>query len=100
MVAFMPALAFTGSLPLALLGVVAWALVSGVQDSTINSLGADIVPAARLATAHGSSRRLPRALGTTSGFLAGYLLDRSVPIGRGRGRSEGRCGRLLWTTRR
>lgn len=79
LVAAVPALAFGGSLPLVLAGVAAWGAAMGVQDSTIKALVAELVPSSTLATAYGVFAGVQGALAIAGGWLAGYLLDRSVP---------------------
>lgn len=51
--AFVPALALGGTIALVLIGVVIWGLATGVQDSTVKALVADLVPAEQLASAYG-----------------------------------------------
>jgi len=53
LVALTVGLVFTRSLVLVVVGVVAWAAATGVQDSTVKALVADLVPLRRLATAYG-----------------------------------------------
>jgi hypothetical protein len=53
LVAATVALVFRDSLGLVLLGILAWAAATGVQDSTVKALVADLVPKGRLATAYG-----------------------------------------------
>jgi len=53
LVALTVGLVFTRSLVLVVAGVVAWAAATGVQDSTVKALVADLVPPRRLATAYG-----------------------------------------------
>ncbi len=79
LVALVPALAFTLTLGLALVGVALWAAAYGIQDSTIKALVADLVPGSRLATAYGVFAAIQGLLAVVGGALAGYLLDRSIP---------------------
>lgn len=51
--AFVPGLTLGGTLWLVLVGVVVWGLATGVQDSTVKALVADLVPAERLGSAYG-----------------------------------------------
>jgi hypothetical protein len=53
LVALVPALALAGRLWVAVLGVLAWGLAFGLQDSTVKALVAEIVAAPRRATAYG-----------------------------------------------
>src|SRR3954454_20995421 len=51
-VAAVPALVFTDRAGWAVAGVLLWGLATGVQDSTVKALVADLVPSARLGTAY------------------------------------------------
>ena len=53
LVAAVPALAFSSSPLIAILGVVIWGCAMGIQDSTVKALVADLVPSTRRATAYG-----------------------------------------------
>ncbi|MCW2575368.1 MAG: putative major facilitator superfamily transporter, partial [Modestobacter sp.] len=53
LVAAVPAMAFSGSWPVALVGVCIWGAAGGVQDSTVKALVAQLVPADRRATGYG-----------------------------------------------
>ncbi|WP_026927294.1 MFS transporter [Granulicoccus phenolivorans] len=79
LVALVPALAFGPVLGVTLVGVAVWALAYGIQDSTIKALVADLVPAHTLASAYGIFAAIQGVFAIGGGFLAGYLLDRSVP---------------------
>ena len=48
-----PAYALANTLTIVVAGVLLWGAVTGVQDSTVKALVADLVPQARLATAYG-----------------------------------------------
>ena len=52
-VAAVPVLVFTDRVGVAVTGVVLWGAATGVQDSTVKALVADLVPIGRLATAYG-----------------------------------------------
>ncbi len=80
MVALVPLLAFGGTLPVVLVGVAVWAAAYGVQDSTIKALVADLVPQSSLAGAYGVFAAIQGLFAIAGGFIAGYLLDRSVPM--------------------
>lgn len=80
LVALVPALAFTSGAPLAGFGVAVWGAVAGIQDSTIKALVAELVPAARLATAYGLFAAIQGALAIVGGLVVGALLDVSVPL--------------------
>jgi MFS family permease len=79
LVTAVPALVFTGRLWVVVLGVLAWGAAVGVQDSTVKSLVADLVPAARLATAYGVFAAVQGAAAVLGGGAAGALYSRSVP---------------------
>ena len=53
-VAVVPALVFTDHVGLAVAGVLLWGAATGIQDSTVKALVADLVPGSRLATAYGA----------------------------------------------
>ena len=74
----MPALAFGGSLPLVLPGVLLWGAAVGVQDSTVKALVADLVPRDRRATAYGVFAGVQGVGALAGGFLTGALLDAST----------------------
>ena len=73
LVAVVPALVFTDRLGLVLAGVAAWGLATGVQDSTVKALVADLVPATSLATAYGVFAAAQGAAALAGGGLAGWL---------------------------
>lgn len=79
LVALVPALAFSPYLAVALAGVAVWALAYGIQDSTIKALVADLVPGDQLASAYGIFAAIQGAFAILGGWLAGWLVDRSVP---------------------
>jgi MFS family permease len=74
-VAFVPALVFTDRVGLAVTGVLLWGAATGVQDSTVKALVADLVPAARLATAYGAFAAFQAVAALVGGALAGLLYD-------------------------
>jgi MFS family permease len=78
-VALVPALAFTNSAAVAILGVLIWGAAVGVQDSTVKALVADLVPTTRRATAYGVFAAVQGAAAIAGGTLAGALYDRSLP---------------------
>jgi len=51
--AFVPSLALAGSVGLVIVGVVLWGAATGLQDSTIKALVADLIPSAQRGTAYG-----------------------------------------------
>ncbi len=65
------ALAHTWSLVLA--GVLIWGAVTGVQDSTVKALVADLVPQRRLATAYGVFAAFQGVAALAGGTMAGGL---------------------------
>jgi len=79
LVAAVPALAFSGTWPVALVGVLVWGAAGGVQDSTVKALVAQLVPAARRATGYGMFAAVQGAAAVAGGALAGALSETSVP---------------------
>ena len=80
LVAVVPALAFTNSAVVAIVGVLIWGAAVGVQDSTVKALVADLVPPNRRATAYGVFAAVQGAAAIAGGTLAGALYDRSLPV--------------------
>jgi MFS family permease len=80
LVAVVPALAFTNSAVVAIVGVLSWGAAVGVQDSTVKALVADLVPSNRRATAYGVFAAVQGAAAIAGGTLAGALYDRSLPL--------------------
>ena len=74
-VALVPALVFTDRVGLAVTGVLLWGAATGVQDSTVKALIADLVPAARLATAYGAFAAFQAVAALAGGAIAGWLYD-------------------------
>ena len=68
-----PALALGGTLPVVVAGVLIWGAVTGVQDSTVKALVADLVPQPRLATAYGVFAAFQGVAALAGGTLAGGL---------------------------
>jgi MFS family permease len=79
LVAGVPALAFGGSLALAVPGVLLWGAAVGVQDSTVKALVADLVPRDRRATAYGVFAAVQGAGALLGGIAAGALYEQSRP---------------------
>jgi MFS family permease len=79
LVAAVPALAFAGSLGLVLVGVLVWGAATGLQDSTVKALVAQLVPARRRATGYGFFAAVQGVAALAGGALAGALSARSVP---------------------
>jgi MFS family permease len=74
-VAGVPALVFTDRVGLAVAGVLLWGAATGVQDSTVKALVADLVPSGRLATAYGAFAAFQAVAALAGGVLAGWLYD-------------------------
>ena len=74
-VACVPALVFTQQVWVVVVGVLLWGAATGVQDSTIKALVADLVPASRLATAYGAFAAYQAVAALAGGLLAGWLYD-------------------------
>lgn len=74
-VAFVPVLVFSGGVGLAVAGVLLWGAATGVQDSTVKALVADLVPVPRLATAYGAFAAFQAVAALAGGGLAGWLYD-------------------------
>lgn len=79
LVAAVPPLAFTGSVVAVLVGVLLWGAATGVQDSTVKALVADLVPAATRASAYGVFAAVQGGAAVLGGVLAGSLYERSLP---------------------
>ena len=79
LVAAVPALAFSDSVPVAVLGVLIWGAATGLQDSTVKALVAQLVPAGRRATGYGMFAAVQGVAAIGGGALAGALYSRSVP---------------------
>ena len=73
LVAAVPALVFAPTLGAVLAGVVLWGLATGVQDSTVKALVADLVPHESLATAYGVFAAAQGGAALVGGVLAGAL---------------------------
>lgn len=74
-VAAVPFLVFTDRAGVAVAGVVLWGVATGVQDSTVKALVADLVPQTRLATAYGAFAAFQAVAALAGGGLAGWLYD-------------------------
>ena len=68
-----PALALADTLTVVVAGVLLWGAVTGVQDSTVKALVADLVPQRRLATAYGVFAAFQGVAALVGGTLAGGL---------------------------
>jgi MFS family permease len=78
-----PAFALANTLTVVLAGVLLWGAVTGVQDSTVKALVADLVPQPRLATAYGVFAAFQGVAALVGGTLAGglYTQHRTLLIG-------------------
>ena len=79
LVAAVPPLAFTSSLPAVLAGVLIWGAAMGLQDSTVKALVADLVPSTVRATAYGVFAAVQGAAAILGGAMAGTLYQHSLP---------------------
>jgi MFS family permease len=79
LVAVVPPLAFADSLGPVLVGVVVWGAATGLQDSTVKALVAQLVPSRRRATGYGFFAAVQGVAALAGGALAGGLSARSVP---------------------
>lgn len=75
LVAGVPALVFHADLVSVVVGLTLWGLATGVQDSTVKALVADLVPRHTLATAYGVFAAAQGAAALAGGVLAGGLYD-------------------------
>lgn len=73
LVVTVPVLALSDTWSLVLAGVLIWGAVTGVQDSTVKALVADLVPQRRLATAYGVFAAFQGVAALAGGTLAGGL---------------------------
>ena len=78
LIAVVPALAFDDRFVWAFGGILIWGAAVGIQDSTVKALVADLVPAARLATAYGVFAAFQGGAALAGGVLAGALYTDGV----------------------
>ncbi|WP_225924894.1 MFS transporter [Pseudonocardia abyssalis] len=78
--AAVPALAFTDSLPAAVLGILTWGAAIGVQESTLRATVAELVAPSRRATAYGVYAAVIGAATLAGGALTGLLYEYSIPL--------------------
>lgn len=78
-VTLVPVLAFSRTPWVAVAGVACWGAASGLQDSTVKALVADLVPGARRATAYGVFAAIQGVAAVAGGVLAGWLYQTSLP---------------------
>jgi MFS family permease len=77
MVAAVPPLAFAAGLTAVVAGILIWGAATGVQDSTVKALVADLVPRYRRATAYGVFAAVQGAGALVGGVAAGALYQHS-----------------------
>ncbi|MFC9460041.1 MFS transporter [Streptomyces sp. NPDC056983] len=77
--AAVPALAFTDSLAPVVLGALVWGAATGVQESTLRAVVADLVAPGRRATAYGVFAAVVGVAAFAGGALTGVLYDTSIP---------------------
>ena len=75
-----PALSLASTLSLVLAGILLWGAVTGVQDSTVKALVADLVPQGRLATAYGVFAAFQGVAAFAGGTLAGGLYTEHLDL--------------------
>lgn len=73
LVAPVPALVFVDDLGIALVGILLWGAATGIQDSTVKALVADLVPKQNLATAYGVFAAYQGVAALAGGAIAGAL---------------------------
>jgi MFS family permease len=74
-VACVPVLVFRDGVGVVVAGVLLWGAATGVQDSTVKALVADLVPTQRLASAYGGFAAYQAVAALAGGGLAGWLYD-------------------------
>jgi MFS family permease len=77
LVAAVPVLAFNAGLAPTVAGILLWGAATGVQDSTVKALVADLVPRGRRATAYGLFAAVQGAGALVGGVAAGALYQQS-----------------------
>jgi MFS family permease len=77
LVAAVPVLAFSAGLAATVAGILVWGAATGVQDSTVKALVADLVPRRRRATAYGLFAAVQGAGALVGGVAAGALYQHS-----------------------
>jgi hypothetical protein len=77
LVAAVPVLAFSSGRAAAVAGILLWGAATGVQDSTVKALVADLVPRHRRATAYGLFAAVQGAGALGGGVAAGALYQQS-----------------------
>jgi MFS family permease len=77
--AFVPGFTLGGTLGLVVIGVVVWGLATGVQDSTVKALVADLVPAEQRGSAYGWFAVF-QGVGALAGATVAGALYANVPV--------------------
>ncbi|MEV1129016.1 MFS transporter [Agromyces sp. NPDC049794] len=77
--AFVPGLALGGTISMVVSGVLIWGLATGVQDSTVKALVADLVPVDQLGSAYGWFAVF-QGLGALAGAVAAGALYANLPV--------------------
>lgn len=77
--AFVPGLVLGGALAAVLIGVGVWGLASGIQDSTVKALVADLVPAGQLGSAYGWFAVF-QGVGAVAGATIAGVLYAQLPV--------------------
>ncbi|MEV8565317.1 MFS transporter [Streptomyces sp. NPDC051322] len=78
--AVVPALAFTNTLAIAVIGSLVWGAALGIQESTLRATVADLVAAERRATAYGVFAGVVGAASLVGGAMTGALYTYSIPV--------------------
>src|SRR5262245_50775302 len=73
LVLLVPFLAFADSVGVAIAGILVWGLATGILDSTVKALVAEVVPRARLGTAYGGFAAVQGIAALAGGAVAGWL---------------------------
>jgi MFS family permease len=79
LVAVVPPLVFDDQPVLAVVGVIVWGAATGLQDSTVKALVADLVPSGVRATAYGAFATVQGGAAVAGGVFAGGLYEESLP---------------------
>lgn len=79
MIAFVPGLSLSAQLGAVVVGAVLWGAATGIQESTVKALVADLVPSGHRGTAYGIFAAFEGAAALAGGTLAGALYDQ-VPV--------------------
>ena len=73
LIALVPGLALSNQIMAVIVGVIAWGAASGIQESTVKAMVADLVPSPRRATAYGIFAAFEGAGALVGGVLSGAL---------------------------